>query len=86
MEQSTVYKYVACYGHGQEETCNGIQRWAPVLQSRYILAGAGAGVKVRLWLHITVDETEEILNDIIFVRSNIDKRLIKKILKINDFF
>ena len=25
-----------------------------------------------------LDETEEILNDILFVRSNIDKRLIKK--------
>ena len=39
--------------------------------SRDILVGAG--VKVRL--HRTVDKTEEILNDILFVCSNIDLRL-----------
>ena len=32
----------------------------------------------------TLDEKEQILNDVLFVRSNIDKRLIKKqILQIN---
>ena len=32
----------------------------------------GASVKVRLRLHSTLDKTEEILNGILSVRSNID--------------
>ena len=35
-------------------------------------------MKVQLRLFITVDKTEEILNDILFVYSNIDQRQLKK--------
>ena len=28
------------------------------------------------WLHLTVDKTDEFLNDILFVSSHIDKRLV----------
>ena len=53
--------------------CGGKCRARAVLRSRYLLVGAG--VKVRLHLK---DKTEEILNDILFVSSHIDKRLVKK--------
>ena len=58
--------------------------YSPVFRSRDILVGAGVGVKVRLRLtapappYCTVDKTEEILNDILFVPSNIDSWLINK--------
>ena len=50
----------------------------------YFLVGAGAGVKVRL--RLTLDKTDEILNDILFVNSHIDKRQFKKRILINDIF
>ena len=63
------------YGHWSLNTAVTGTSW-PLLpavlhsRSRYFLVGAG--VKVQLRLFITVDKTEEILNDILFVYSNID--------------
>ena len=58
--------------------------YSPVFRSRDILVGAGVGVKVRLRLtapappYCTVDKTVAILNDILFVPSNIDSWQINK--------
>ena len=46
----------------------------------------GAGVNVRLRLHLTEDKTEEILNYMLFVCSLIDYRQFKKQIQINDLF
>ena len=48
-----------------------------VLRSRYFLVGAGAKVRLPATAS-TLDKTGEILNDILFVSSQIDKRLFKK--------
>ena len=62
---------------------NSVAEPEPVLFGRSRYFSAGAGVKVRLRLPAPVsgsslEKTDEILNDIIFVCSNFDKMLIKK--------
>ena len=51
-------------------------------QSRDFLVGAGAGVKFRSML----DKTEEILHDILFVHSPIDKRLLLDTTRITGYY
>ena len=51
-------------------------------QSRDFLVGAGAGVKFRSML----DKTEEILHDILFLHSPIDKRLLLDTTRITGYY